>query len=205
MMHRFLSHLMKPLSRLLEVPLKRVLKFALKSTLGRFLRHDLKFEQFCLSLNQGNAKLIDVDLDADEIHRVLGFLFPRIRRIFIQSIVVEAFGQDGCLHVSVTGFEIELEATEEYVPFDSDEVTETSDYRFREEDDLSGFEDEDLSQAARTGLQSLGDWIEAYTAGLQLDVEDITVRVFRGSTYTGEKSLNVRVPYVRFRDLSGGG
>lgn len=91
-----LQSMLNPLQKVFDVPFKRVIKFALKSSLGRFLQHDLHFEQFCVSLSSGHAELHDLELDTEEICRALGAeeLPFDLTSVRVGLVRVEAFGGD---------------------------------------------------------------------------------------------------------------
>ncbi|GBG29692.1 Autophagy-related protein 2 [Hondaea fermentalgiana] len=106
-----LQAVLSPLQRVFDVPFKRVVTFALKSSLGRFLQHDLHFEQFCVSLSSGHAELHDLELDTAEICRALGAenLPFELVAVRVALVRVEAFGgDDEGLFVHLSGVEIHI-------------------------------------------------------------------------------------------------
>eukprot|EP00516_Mucochytrium_quahogii_P007050 CAMPEP_0203749328 /NCGR_PEP_ID=MMETSP0098-20131031/3938_1 /ASSEMBLY_ACC=CAM_ASM_000208 /TAXON_ID=96639 /ORGANISM=" , Strain NY0313808BC1" /LENGTH=2196 /DNA_ID=CAMNT_0050638365 /DNA_START=579 /DNA_END=7166 /DNA_ORIENTATION=- len=209
-----LQRVLAPFRRVLETPFKRILKYALKSSLGRYLHKDIKFEQFCVSITSGRAELSDVEIDTEAVHKDFGYLLNGlpfvIKRIVVKHVLVEAFGgdKDG-LYVEIDGIEIELEPAGE--PQAGDIMVQEETYNEMAPlsdsgDELSAGEidraanEEDLSQAAQDGLETLGGWIEEYAASIQVCAINMVVYVVSDQADGGK--IVVKVPSISFSDTT---
>jgi len=215
--------LLSPARYLVEIPMRQVLKYVLKSSVGRYIRHDLKFEQFCLSLSSGSAELCDIELVTEQLHNdlkgLLGEALFQLKRVHVKSIAVHAFGSeaDGLL-IHLSGLTVEVVPAEpSKAPNESNSSScEETHYQDRHSErkgskeenvqsetgvasassslDLdASFDEDELSRAAQDGLKTLGEWLENYAAGLQIKLEDITVQLLQDDTPDEEKTRSLNI------------
>jgi len=196
--------LLRPLQRLVEAPFKKALRFALKQSLGRFLRCDVRCEQLELDLARGFAELRELELDIEELVQALGLENAPVQicSVHIGVVRVEAFGgQSEGLNMLVSDVTVVIKSAElGKGQCDKENQKHASDVQHSGADCEGGDKHTaNLSSTAAEGLDTLGRWIEDYAARLKIEVLNSTVR-FLVSENLDEPYLQLRLPRTTFRD-----
>jgi hypothetical protein len=161
-----------------DIALRRVYKFVLKQTIGKYLKDDLLIDQLKVQTREGIIRINDLELDCIKLNDEIGHLPFSIAKASINEI--EAFVSystlltESCRFV-VDTITINVEPNSRFTPSGLG-LSETDSPKFC---DASTHLDQDtgISDEAEEGLTFIAQWIEIIVAKLRIAVKNIAIQL----------------------------
>jgi hypothetical protein len=198
------------LDSLTDIGLRRLYKFVLKRTIGKYLREELLINQLKVQSRKGIVSVNNLHLDCDLLNEELLNDLP-VRLVSVEIVCLEAeisystILTDGCKFIG-KGINIVIEPKPLKVNKDkskSDDEEERNNEDDNDEKDKKPYEFPDISSSAESedatqGIKFIANWIEVIVARLQMEIEDFCVTIFSSPIDGSIESDNRLAVRLRF-------
>lgn len=167
-------------NRLTDIGLRRIYKFILKRTIGKYLQNELLIEQLEVQSRDGIVRLYDLELNADLLNEEVFNKTP-VRAKVLKVNQIEVFLSytsmltESCTF-TIDTLDIILEPNDTWQPDSSSPVKTTSSSNEANANTRSPERtEEDLSEEGHQGLSFIANWIEVIIAKLKASVNHVNI------------------------------
>lgn len=190
-----------------DIALRRVYKFVLKQTIGKFLKDDLLIDQLQVKTREGIVRIHDLALDCGKLNSEIEELPISISSASINLIEAHisysTLLTESCRFVIDT-ITIHVEPTEPTVGQKATVTSNTSGNKISSpltENDTAQQRDTPegvpISDEAEEGLSFIAQWIEIIVAKLCIEINNIEI-IFNSSKERGLRGISLSLVDLRF-------
>jgi hypothetical protein len=194
-----------------DATLRRLFKFVLKRSIGRFLCDELALEQVTVSSRQGVLSIIDLIINPIAINEEFFASSPlQLRRCTIKrlesAISYSSLLKDG-FKISFHGVEIELEpnTTSHSAPSSSSSRKSNSnsnevysDSKIHNPGQTNPTVSDDTKSIDTSGLGFLVEWVEVLVLSIQASVHDVKISIAASSSTSSPFACEIHVSDILY-------
>lgn len=159
-----------------DISLRRIYKFVLKRTLGKYLKDELLLEQLEVDSRDGNVKLSNLNINEDLINEELSGIPLKISSIQVNEIQVKisysALVKDS-FFFQVDTLQIVLEPNSKW----SSNISENSSSPSNPNCVVQEQSGEIITDEGQEGLSFIAQWIEVIIAKLKVSIKNINISI----------------------------